>query len=275
MRSFVHSSGVALALGLVLLSCAGRRGIGTSPDSKPDSPVVSHVELTIGPLNPVQAESIKRQLESKDGIQDVVIKRNQGGIITYELDVHGCECELPAMIAGISTPGLRYEGRSTHIRYATFDNTPPTLLILFPEAGEELAESDPIVAVDVPDQDVKEVRVNGVAAQRFRGSIYRAPIRLKQGAQVIEAVATDHSGNTGRTQVEVEVDLDPQTRVKTTVEGKVEVGAGVLVQGREAPADAQGRYRREITVRKGQRQVGVISVGADGAKTVTVKGIAD
>jgi hypothetical protein len=60
-------------------------------------------------------------------------------------------------------------------------------------------------------------------------------------------------------------------QLKLLVEGHVEPGSSVLIDGMEVPVDASGNYRAEVPVRKGQRSVEIVAIDQSGNKTVTVK----
>ena len=62
-----------------------------------------------------------------------------------------------------------------------------------------------------------------------------------------------------------------QAQIKLVVEGQVEAGSSVLIDGVEVSVDASGRYRAEVPVRKGQKKVEIVAIDQSGNKSVTVK----
>jgi urease alpha subunit len=57
------------------------------------------------------------------------------------------------------------------------------------------------------------------------------------------------------------------------VEGTVEAGSTVLINGNEIAVDANGRYKAEIPIRKGQREVEIVAVDKNGNKNIIKKDI--
>ena len=55
------------------------------------------------------------------------------------------------------------------------------------------------------------------------------------------------------------------------MEGSVEAGSSVLINGLEIPVDSGGAYRAEVPVRKGQRKVEIVAIDRSGNKAVTVR----
>lgn len=260
---------------LALSACGGRKGTGTRPDAKIGEAPVSHVELVVLGLSHADALAFIKELTAKGDIQNMVIKSEDKNTVVFELDVLGCECELPGKVAQIPYPGFRYQGRFTRIQYTAFDNKPPTLTFVHPEADNKvLNEKEPFITVEVPDTDVASVTINGIAAERYRGNVFRAKVKLQEGVNTVVATATDRSGNETRQQLHVGVDTTAPTlnaQLKVLVEGDVEPGASVLVDGKEAQVDNAGHYKAEVPVRKGQKQIEVIAIDKNGNKTVTDK----
>ncbi|MDQ3264850.1 MAG: hypothetical protein M3Y59_14475 [Myxococcota bacterium] len=255
------------------LGCNGPARTGTRPDSKIGSDPLSHVELVISGLSRSDAEAFRGQILAQGDLSEVVLKSYANNVATFELDVRGCECDLPAKIAQLRSHGFRYEGRTSRLKYTALDNQPPVISFVHPENERVLSEADQLVAVEVRDSDVDEVRVNGVKADRFRGDVFLAKLRLADGSNEIEAVARDKAGNETRSKVRVSLNRATTTEatLRVVVEGRVPVGSTVLVEGQEVPVDTKGRYRVEVPIALGQRQIEIIAIASDGRKSVTVK----
>lgn len=272
----LHRSLLLVLTGL-LAACAGRRATGTAREAMIAGPnPISHVELTISGLSKEDAERIERQFKNEGYLKNALLRSYVSGKAVYEMDVRGCECDLPERLSHIPHPGLRYEGRTTRVAYSAFDNEPPTLNLVYPPIWKVIDEPDPFVLVEVPARDVAKVEINGVPAERFRGNVYRARVHFQEGPREINAVATDFSGNEGKLQRRVQVDTSPamvRATSRVTVEGHVDPGSVLLVDGREVPVDAQGRYRAEVRVQRGQRTVELVALDAEGHKTIIVRPI--
>jgi len=264
-----------LALSGLLLACGGRRATGTAREAMiGTSDPISHVEVTISGLSQADAQKLERQFKNEGYLRNALLKSYLAGKAVYEMDVRGCECDLPARFAQIVHPGLRYEGRTTRIAYTAFDNEPPTVNLVHPPLWKVVSEPDSYVLLEVPDPDVAQVTVNGVIAEHFRGPLYRARVHLEDGPREISVVAVDRSGNEGTLRRRVQVDTSPaQSRAisRVKVAGTVAPGSVVLAEGLEVPVDEGGRYTAEVRVQHGQRTVEVIVLDPAGQKTVIVK----
>jgi len=276
MRASLPSLPVLVALGA--LACGGPARTGTRPDSPIGSDPVSHVEISVSGLSKSDAEVFRAQLLSQGGIDNVVLKSFASGTATYELDLRGCECELPSKISRIPSPGFRYQGRTTRLQYAAYDNLPPQITFVHPENEEQhLLDADLVVMVEVRDSDLAEVKVNGMLGEHYRGDVWLARLRLHEGKNELVAEARDKAGNQAqpaRRIVYLEA-ADVAAAVRVLVEGHEPVGNKVLVEQTEVPVDSRGRYRAEILVKKGQRQVTIIAIDPNGKKSVTVKDIGE
>lgn len=254
---------------VVLLSSGCASGLpktGSFPDSVTGQETYSRVELVVSGIKKEEADALYRLLFDRKVVRSITFKGYDNGVATYELDMAGCECELPAFIATIPSPGLRYGGRSTQMRYTAFDNRPPDLAIVYPEADTTLVEPEVSVLLASESQDVGELRVNGVLAERVRGSFFRAPLKLKDGSSELVAVAKDRSGNEIEKRRVVKVDTAPGARepLAKVIDGEVEPGSAVLVQGHVVPVNAQGRYRQELILKRGQKDLRIIVVTPKG-----------
>jgi hypothetical protein len=265
-----------LSVAAILAACSGPARTGTAPTSKIGDDAVSHVQLTITGIAKEDADHFKVQLEDQGHVENVMLRSFQQGTATYELDIKGCECDLPSKVAAIQHPGFKYEGRTTQIHYSAFDNQPPTVTFVFPQEGKVSNTAEVWATVEVPDQDLSQVTINGVPAEHFKGNLYRARLTLKDGLTDLIAVARDKAGNEGKAQVRAAVDTTPpalEATVKVVVEGTVEAGSTVLINGNEIAVDANGRYKAEIPIRKGQREVEIVAVDKNGNKNIIKKDI--
>ncbi len=262
--------------GLLLLAaaCGGRRATGTAREAMIGSPnPISHVELTISGITEEDANRLLRQFGNEGYLKSAILKY-QSGKAVFELDVKGCECDLPERLAQIPHPGLRYEGRTTRVAYTAFDNEPPTINLVHPPVWKVITEPEPYVLVEVPADDVAEVRINGVTAARFRGDLYRARVKFNEGDREISVVAVDRSMNEGTLRRRIQVDTSPAAAraiYRVVVEGNVAPGTVVVADGKEAPVDPRGRYRAELHVHRGQRTVELIAIAPNGTKTVIIR----
>lgn len=274
--TFNSSRGLGWGLALLgVVGCAGVKRTGTAPGAVIGEKPVSHVELTIHNLTQEQAQRVKDQLGHKD-LDHVVLKQFNAGTASYELDVDGCECDVPAKVAELTELGFKYEGRVTKIAFSAFDNKPPTVTFVSPGSGKVLTESTQVITLEVPDEDVVSVTVNGTPATRFKGNLYRANLNLKDGVTDLLVVAKDKTGNEGKAQIRVAIDTTPpavNATVKVVVEGQVDPGSTVLIEGKEVPVDGNGHYKAEVPVRKGQKEVEIIAIDKSGNKTKTTKDI--
>lgn len=259
------------ALGAV--GCGGPKRTGTRPESKIGEDPVSHVELVIAALSRTEAEQFKRDLEAQGDISNLVLKSHANLTATFELDLRGCECDLPAKIAKLRAPGFRYEGRTTRVRYTAYDNQAPSVSFVFPERDRVVTERELLVTIEVPESDVADVLVGASVATRLKPGIYRAKVLLEPGKNELVARARDHEGNEGSAKLNVMLEKPQQLDaiVKVVVEGIAAPGSSVLVGGAEVTADGSGKYRIEVPLRKGQTQVEIVSIDKHGNKTVTLR----
>jgi hypothetical protein len=262
---------VARALGLLFLAitCACASGpppTGSFPDSVTGKDVYSRVELVVGGIKKEEADALYRMLFDRKVVRSITFEGYQNGVATYELDMAGCECELPAFISTIHSPGLRYGGRTTQMRYTAYDNQPPDVAVVYPDEGATVLVPEVGVTLAIEAQDVAEVRVNGVQAERVRGAFYRAPVQLSAGQNELAVVAKDRSGNEVEKHLKVKLDTTPGAREPEpkVIEGSVDPGSVLLIQGHLVPLDAAGRYRQELVLRRGQRDVKLTVVGPRG-----------
>ncbi|MHB8875397.1 MAG: hypothetical protein ACYC8T_17065 [Myxococcaceae bacterium] len=266
---------IASAL-LALAGCAVVPRTGTAATSLLGQDPVSHVELTVRNLSRAEADTFRDQLGRQGGLKNVSLRSWASNSAVFELDVEGCECDLPSKVAAVAIAGFKYEGRTTKVAFTAFDNKPPTVTFVHPDEGRVMTEAEQFVTVEIPDQDLAEVTLNGQPMQQYKGNLYRAKLKLAEGPNELVVLAKDKTGNQGKAQVRAAVDTTPpsmEATVRVVVEGQVEPGSGVLIDGREVTVEANGHYKAEVPVRKGQKKIEIIAIDANGNKSVTMKDI--
>ncbi len=118
------------------------------------------------------------------------------------------------------------------------DSTPPVVLITVPADGSNLIRRTVRATGSVNDREATVV-VAGVEAT-VEGNAWVADIELEEGANTVEAVATDGVGNVGRATVEVFVDSTPAGIFIDAPEDGLNTGdAQVDVRGRVEGADVE------------------------------------
>lgn len=139
-----------------------------------------------------------------------------------------------------------------------------------------MTEKDVTFVLEVKDNDVAEVTVNGIAAKEQKPGFYHANVELAEGEQKIELYAKDEAGNETKETITINVDTTPPeivATVKVVVEGKTEAGSEVYVDGTKADVNMFGAWRVEVPVKQGQKAVEVIAIDKAGNKTVELKPI--
>ena len=274
MRVSVSVSIAALAL----TACGGWKRTGSSAKAEiGGGENVATVEITLANVTREQAQAFTRQLHDYGDIKKAELKSYQEGVAVYDVDVQGCECEVPAMVARIPSPGFKYQGRQAKFRYAAFDNIAPKVAFLKPAAGTVFKDRQVEVQVEAPDPDVAEVTLNGQPMKRS-GSRFSSLVALKEGANDLLALAKDASGNEGRAQLRIGLDTTPPdvtAAVTVVIDGKVDPGTRVYVNGDEAKVDNAGRYEAKVKVKRGQREVEVVAVDQYGNRNQTMRPIGD
>ena len=263
----------ARALPLLLLAACAT----TAPNQvAPPERSVTQVSLAVEGLDADLLEQMRAELARIPELKTAQLESNSGGKAVFALRFEGNPADLPKLLARLPHPGLRFGAATHELRYTAFDNKPPTLAFLHPSDQEVVNAKQQFVTVEVPDADVKEVHIGGKQAQRYKGSIYRLKLELNEGTQQVTALARDKAGNETTAVVAVTVDTTPpalNAQLKLVVEGAVEPGSTVLIDGIEVPVERDGRYRAEVVIRPGQKQVEIIAIDATGNKTTDHKKI--
>lgn len=238
----------------------------------------TEVELTVRDLSAEMLEQLQAELAKIPELRSARLKTSGERSATFVILYPGSVSDLPRSLAKLPHPGLRYQAATHRFEYGAFDNAPPTVAFLHPEEGQTLNSRDAFVTVEVPDKDIAAVTIGGKPASRFKGDVFRLKVGLVEGPQELVATARDRAGNETSARVKVTVDTTApavQAQVKLLVEGTVEPGSSVLIDGQEVAVDGSGQYRAEVPVRKGQRKVEIVAIDASGNKRVTVKSIGE
>jgi hypothetical protein len=260
-----------------LTGCGGWKRTGTSTSAVIGGENIAAVELTLANVNREDAQKFVQQLKDYGDVKGVQLKSYQDGVAVFDVEVRGCECEVPDMVSRIPSPAFKYQGRQAKFRYAAVDNIAPKLAFVKPAAGVVLREKQVDVVVEVPDQDVVEVTLNGQPMQR-NGSRFNLSVPLKQGANDFSAVAKDASGNIGRSQLRIGHDSTPPevtAAVTVIIEGDVEPGTRVYVNGNEVQVDTRGHYEAKVRVKRDQREVEVVAIDPYGNRTQRMRPLGD
>jgi hypothetical protein len=273
MQRLKSASRLAFALAVVLVSSCAT----TAPHQAP--PPAAHttpVELTVHDVDADLLKELQDQMARVPELRSVQLKSHNGKTAVFSVEYPGDVSELPKTLAQMPHPGLKFGSALYQADYSAYDNQPPTITVVFPKSESLLNAKEQFVTVDVPDKDIKEVTIGGKPAQPYRGTVYRTKLVLVEGPQEITATATDKAGNSAEAKVKVTVDTSPpalSAQVKLIVEGDVEPGTSVLVDGQEVDVSMTGHYKAEVPVRKGQKKVEVVAISKAGNKTVTQKSL--
>lgn len=264
----------ALFLGACLcLSSACQASATTNPDEPPPPQYVA--KIVIEDMKPDAQERLEQYLQEK-GYTGVDISQEKGStVLVFETDRGVAEVERD--LARVDQPQLKVIRRGYVVEYEAVDNIPPDIKVIYPEEdGSTVVTEQPIaVAVEVEADDTEKVIMAGTEAERVGTSkVYRANVALKEGENVITVQAVDEMGNAGEAEVVVTLDTTaPQiaARVKIIIEGDVEPGSTVLINGVKVDVDDNGHYEHEVKIRKGQKQIEIVAIDENGNKTESVK----
>ncbi len=262
----------SFALLLVAAGCASSR-IGGAGTTSPDPPMKT--EVAVSGLRNDEQDALEKTLCGMPGVSRCERQR-RGAEVVYSFDYAGSLGELQRKIGGIKTPGLEQQEVKASLRFKGFDNMPPTVTILSPKQDRVLVDPKVEIVVEVPEKDVESVTVADKRARADRGGIYTARLELAEGENDVQVVAMDQAGNEATAHVRLTVDTTPpavDATVKVVVEGKVERGSKVFVDGIEVPTDVFGGWRIELPVKRGQKSVEVVAIDKNGNKTVETRSI--
>ncbi len=262
-----------LVLPLVLsLACATTAPSQVAPPSRSNT----EVELTVRDADADSVALLQQEFSKRNEFKTAQLKSHSGKTAVFTVSYPGDVGDLPKALANIPHPGLKFVGALHRVEYSAFDNQPPTLSFLHPQSEQVLTTKEQFVTIEVPDKDLELVTIGGKPVEPYRGSVYRQKVTLAEGRQEIVAVARDRAGNETSAKVAVLVDTTPpalNAQIRLVVEGQVEPGSSVLINGQEVEVESDGRYKAEVPVRKGQRKVEIVAIDKNGNKSVTQKDI--
>jgi hypothetical protein len=251
----------------------------TAPKQQPPPQMATTVvELTVKDLDPEMASQLQAEMQKIPELRSASVKSSSERTTVFTIHYPGDVGRLPQTLARLPHPGLKYLSSAHKFDYGAFDNQPPTIAFIHPQMGQVLNATDQFVTVEVPDKDVDHVTIGGKQAPRYKGNIFRLKLALNEGAQELVAIAKDRAGNETSAVTRITVDTTApalQAQIKLLVEGVVEPGSSILIDGQEVSVSGGGQYRAEVPVRKGQRTVEIVALDASGNKTVTVKTIGE
>lgn len=234
----------------------------------------TEIELTVKDVDADMVQELQAAFAKTDDLRSAQLKSHAGKVAVFTVMYPGDVGDLPKTLATIPAPGLKFVSRKHQFEYAAFDNQPPTVTFLHPHMEQVLIAKAQFVTVEVPDKDVAQVTIGGKPAPLYKGGVYRLKLDLNEGKQEILATAKDRAGNEASARVTVTVDTTApalQAQIKLLVEGQVEPGSAVLIDGIEVSVDSSGHYRAEIPVRKGRNKVEIVAIDQSGNKSLTTK----
>ncbi|MBS1153730.1 MAG: hypothetical protein H6Q89_5428 [Myxococcaceae bacterium] len=265
---------VAVVLAVFSMGC-----VTTAPSQRPPPELKStELELTVREADGDLVNQLQAEFAKVAELRSATLKSHAGKVAVFTINYPGPVNDLPNTLSSIPHPGLKYVTAVHKYEYSSFDNQPPTITFVFPQAEQVLNTREQFVTVEVPDKDIASVSVGSKAAALYKGNIYRLKTELAEGRQVLMATAKDKSGNETTAQVAVTIDTTApalQAQIKLLIEGTVEPGSSVLINGLEIPVDSNGSYRAEVPVIKGQRKIEIIAIDKSGNKAVTIRQLGD
>lgn len=233
------------------------------------------VDVAVSDLKPEDEEVLETEIAKIDGVYN--IRRDPLGestVFTFEFE--GDFDGLRKQIEAIEYPGLRRQGVIARLQYSGFDNRAPVIDVISPNTDQVITDTNVEFVVEVRDSDVASVTVAETAAKESKPSIFQAAVELPEGKQEVEIVAVDEAGNETREKLTLDIDTTPpelEATVKVVVEGTVDRGSTVYVDGREASVGLTGNWRIELPVKKGQKTVEVVAIDENGNKRIEQKPI--
>jgi hypothetical protein len=247
-----------------------------APAPKPRERRGTEVELTVRDVDDDLLTKLQEELARSPKLKGAQLKNRTGKTAVFTLLFREDIEELPELLSKLPQPGIRFGSAVHKVDIAAFDNEPPQLTFVYPQAEQVLNAREQFITVEAPDKDVASITINGKGAPAYKGRLYRTKLILGEGQQEVVAIARDRAGNETVQRVTVVVDTTPpavNAQVRLVVEGAVEPGSTVLIDGMEVEVGRDGRYRAEVPVRKGQRKVEVVAIDQTGNKTVTHRDI--
>ncbi len=253
--------------------------VTTAANQRPPPELKStEIELTIHDADGDLVTQLQAEFAKVPELRSAQLKSHAGKVAVFTVNYPGPVSDLPNTLSSIPHPGLKYVSAVHRYEYTSFDNQPPTISFVFPQSEQVLNTKEQFITVEVPDKDIASVTIGDKTATLYRGNIYRLRTELAEGRHILIATAKDKSGNETSAQVAVTIDTTApalQAQLKLLVEGTVEPGSSVLINGLEIPVDSNGSYRAEVPLLKGQRKVEIIAIDKSGNKAVSIKQLGD
>lgn len=255
-----------LSIGLAALAL----GCATTPELN-DPPLAMRLEVT--GLKEAEQVLLEEQLCAVQGVSGCEIVHDKGKT-TLSFTYGGSLGVLRHKIAQFPHPGLEVKGASAVLAYDGFDNLAPKIEPLEPDPEKVLNYKRVVFAVRVPDADVAEVTIGGKAAAKD-GDEFTRTLELAEGTAEIPVVAKDGDGNANERYMTVTIDTTPpalEVELKAKedapdvyiVSGKLESGAKLTVNGRDAPVDMFGNWSAEVRYDPDRRTVTIVAMDEHG-----------
>lgn len=274
MKVLVCGATVAMLATLATLSSAACASLPTFPSAAASNEPPLAVEVRVGGLRADEQATLKESLCTIGGVVGCEMKKESREVV-YALQYRGSLHALQNEIARIPHPGLKTEEVKATLRFSGFDNQPPTLTVLSPKEGTVMDPSVEVV-VECSDKDVARVEIGGKIASRQRPGLYAAKLTLQEGANTVQMSAVDEAGNEATATLPLTLDTTPPdmtATVKIVVEGNVERGSAVYVDGQPVPVDLLGGWRVELVVKRGQRTIEIVAIDENGNKKTEQRAI--
>jgi hypothetical protein len=264
--------GLLCLFAFAVSACSGAQ---SKNDGFADPEQMITVDLAVEGLKKEDEDQLEQEIAKIDGVFN--LQRDPlGNSTVYTFDFDGDLKRLQRQVEAIEYPGLRRQRIVANLQYLGYDNRSPIIEVLSPNTEEIVTETSVEFVIEVKDTDVAEVTVNGTPAKEQKPGIYQAMVDVPEGEQKIEIVARDEAENEAKKTVELTVDTTPpelEATVKVVVEGKVDKGSEVYVDGTKAEVSMFGAWRVELKVKKCQKTVEVVAIDKAGNKTVEQKPI--
>lgn len=260
-----------LCLALFFVPACATLGGNSGGDS--DKPMI--VDMRVSGLNEDGRKALEKELTDISGVANLRTDPF-GDEAVFTFDYTGDFETLRASLGDIPYPGLDVDQVSAQLLYNGYDNRAPELELISPKVDDLQTETEVPFVLGVTDTDVARVEVDGNAASQRQEGLYEVTVPLKEGDNEVELLAVDEAGNETRETVTIEVDTTPpevEATIKVIVEGKVEPGSTVFVDGKEAEVNMFGNWRIELEIMQGQRTVEVVAIDKAGNKSVEDKPI--
>ena len=252
-------------------ACSGAK----NKKSDPMEPDFIRVDVTVDGLKDEDKDPLELEIAKIEGVFNIA-QDPLGSTTMYSFDYEGDLRRLQRRIEAIEYPGLRRQRVVATFDYLGFDNRGPVLVLISPKTEDVITETNVEFVLEVKDNDISEVTVNGEPANEKKPGFYHATLELAEGEQEVTLYAKDEAENETTEKVKLNVDTTPpelEAEVKVVVEGKVEPGSEVYVDGTKAEVKRSGEWRVELKVKKGQKTVEVVAIDKAGNKTTEQKPI--